>query len=73
MTEQLKIFTQQLGYDQRKKIDVTLPPDFLDLHEKEIKTPSPIVIKGEAYVLDDLLMLSFSLSTEVETFLGKVK
>lgn len=66
MVEQLKIFTQQLGYDQREKIDLTLPPEFLDLHEKEIKTPSPVVINGEAYVLDDLLMLSFNLSTEIE-------
>jgi uncharacterized metal-binding protein YceD (DUF177 family) len=64
--EQLKIFTQQLTNDHREKIDLTLPPDFLDLHEKEIKTPSPIKIKGEAYVLDDLLMLDFSLELEIE-------
>ena len=66
MPEQLKFFTEQLRNDHREKINATLPPELLDLHEKEILTPSPIVIKGEAYVLDDLLMLSCSIKTEVE-------
>lgn len=64
--EQLKIFTQQLTNDHHEKIDLTLSPEFLDLHEKEIKTPSPVTLKGEAYVIDDLLMLSFHLATDVE-------
>ena len=64
--EQLKIFTEQLKDDHREKIDASLSPEFLDLHEKEIKTSSPIVVKGEAYVVDDLLMLSVSIKTEVE-------
>jgi len=66
MTEQLKIFTEQFRDDHREKIDVVLSPEFLDLQEKEIKTSSPVTVKGEVYVLDDLLMLSFDLSTEVE-------
>lgn len=66
MTEQLKIFTEQFREGHREKIDVALPPDFLDLHEKEIRTSSPVTVKGEVYVLDDLLMLSFDVSTEIE-------
>ena len=66
MTELLKIFTEQLRDNRREKIDIALPPDFLELHEKEIKTSSPVTVKGEVYVLDDLLMLSFDVSTEIE-------
>ncbi len=66
MPEQLKIFTEQLRNDHREKLEVSLSPDFLDLNEKEVKAISPVVVKGEVYVLDDLLMLSFDLSTEVE-------
>jgi uncharacterized metal-binding protein YceD (DUF177 family) len=65
MTEQLKIFTEQLRNDHREKINLALSPEFLDLHEKEIQTPMPVVLKGEAYVLDDLLMLSLHIATEV--------
>jgi uncharacterized metal-binding protein YceD (DUF177 family) len=65
MSEPLKIFTEQLRGDVREKIDVTLPSDFLDLHEKEIQTPAPVMVKGEVYTLDDLLMLSLSVATEV--------
>jgi len=66
MPEQLKIFTEQLQNDRREKLNLSLPPDFLDLNEKEVKATSPVVIKGEVYVLDDLLMLAFDVSTEVE-------
>lgn len=66
MPEQLKIFTEQLRNDQREKLNLSLSPDFLDLNEKEVKATAPVVIKGEVYVLDDLLMLAFDLSTDVE-------
>lgn len=66
MPEQLKIFTEQLRNDHREKLQLSLPPDFLDLHEKDVNATSPVAIKGEVYVMDDLLMLSFDLSTEVE-------
>ncbi len=66
MPEQLKIFTEQLRNDHREEINATLSPEFLDLREKDITARSPIEIKGEAYVLDDLLMLSFNIKTNVE-------
>ncbi|MGD0665665.1 MAG: hypothetical protein ABSA17_08085 [Rhabdochlamydiaceae bacterium] len=66
MNEQLKIFTERLRNDHHEKFDLALPPAFLELNEKEIRAESPVAVKGEAYVLDDLLMLSFNLSTDVE-------
>jgi uncharacterized metal-binding protein YceD (DUF177 family) len=66
MPELLKIFTEQLRNGHRQAIDVTLSPEFLDLHEKEIATPAPVVVKGEAYELEDFLMLEVSVDTEVE-------
>ena len=62
----MQIFTEQLRDDRRQKFDTQLSPDFLDLHENEVKNQSPVIVKGEAYVLDDLLMLQFDLSTEIE-------
>lgn len=64
--EQLKIFTQQLRNGYKEKIDLKIAPDFLDLLEKEIRTPSPVMIKGEAYCIDDLLMIALDASTEIE-------
>lgn len=66
MTEELKIFTEQLKGDRRQKIDTRLPPDFLDLVEKEVKTPSPVNVKAEAHILDDLLMLQLDVATDIE-------
>lgn len=63
--EEFKIFTEQLRDGHKEKIDVTLDPDFLDLNEKEIQTPSKIKIQGEAYCLNDYLMLSIDISTEI--------
>lgn len=66
MNEQLKIFTEQLRDGRKEKIDVVLSPDFLDLSEEEIQTPSEVRVQGEAYCLDDLLMLSLDVATEIE-------
>ena len=64
--EQLKIFTEQLKDGRKEKIDLILAADFLDLTEKEIQTPSSITVKGEAYCLDDLLMISLEVETSIE-------
>ena len=61
----IKIFTEQLN-ETHQKFDTTFPSDFLDLHEKEIQTPSPVTVKGEAYVLDELLMITFEVATDIQ-------
>lgn len=66
MNEQLFIFTDQLQEGEHERINLTLPPEFLDLSEEEIQTPSPVQVKGEAYCLDDLLILSLDVATEIE-------
>jgi uncharacterized metal-binding protein YceD (DUF177 family) len=66
MTEQLKIFTEQLQEGQKEIINLVLNPNFLELTEQEVKTPSPVHVEGEVYCIDDLLMLSLSFSTEIE-------
>jgi len=62
----IKIFTEQLKEDARQSFEVSFPGDFLELHEQEIQTPSPVAVKGEAYVLDELLMLTFDIATEID-------
>ncbi len=66
MTEQLKIFTQQLSEEARETIDLTLAPDFLDLNEDELRASFPVKVEGEAYVLDDMLMIQLEVETAVE-------
>lgn len=66
MAEQLKIFTQQLSEDARETINLTLAPDFLDLKEDELRASSPVKIEGEAYVLDDMLMVQLEVETTIE-------
>lgn len=51
--------------DREQKIDEILPPEFLQLHEKEIGTPTPITVKGQAEAQDDLLILTLEVATEV--------
>lgn len=66
MPEPLKIFTEQLRDERHEKIQATLPPEFLELSEKEVSACSPVVIEGEAYALDELLMVEVAVRAEIE-------
>lgn len=65
-SEQLKIFTEQLKDGRKEKIDLVLSSGFLDLTEQEIQTPYPVIVKGEAYCLDELLMIALDVETAIE-------
>jgi uncharacterized metal-binding protein YceD (DUF177 family) len=58
-----KIFVEQLKDGRKEKIDFTVDPEFLDLHEAEIALPSPVKIEGEAYVTDAELILHLNVET----------
>lgn len=66
MKEQLKVFTEQLRNGHKEKIDISLSPDFLGLHEEGIQTTSNIAVQGEAYCVDDTLMLLLHFKTEIQ-------
>lgn len=60
----MKIYIDRLH--DHEHFEATLPPAFLDLHEKDIATPAPVIVQGEASIVDDLLMLTLSVKTEIE-------
>ena len=64
MGSMFKIFTEQLRDGRKEKIDLTIAPDFLDMHEAEISLSSPVEIRGEAYVTETHLI--FHLDAKVE-------
>lgn len=59
----LKIYYHSLREGDREKIDIKLPPDFMDVREKELSFADPVLIKGEVYVTEDLLVFQCCAST----------
>jgi uncharacterized metal-binding protein YceD (DUF177 family) len=62
----LKIHTEQLNEEKREEINLTLPPDFLDVKEDDLYFPHPIHVKGETYVITDHLVLLLTVKTQVQ-------
>lgn len=64
MDDTFKIFVHRLNDGQQEKIDETLSPDFLDIHEADLAFKSPVHIKGSAEAADDMLVLILEVETE---------
>ena len=62
--EQLKIYTEQLRNGKRETLDLTLPSNFLDLHEQDLAFENPIQLKGEVYAADDQMIVHLKAKTE---------
>ncbi|MFZ4099443.1 MAG: YceD family protein [Chlamydiia bacterium] len=45
-------------------ISESVPPDFLDVHEKELQFPSPVSFSGKAYMAGDQVILKLAIETE---------
>ena|ERR1700722_3170400 len=61
----LKIYIDRLKGGQTLAIDESLPPDFLDLHEKDLVFLEPIRLKGEAYLANEHLIIHLNIQTVV--------
>lgn len=57
MDDTFKIFFEQLKGGKVEKLDVTVAPDFLHIDEDVLQFKDPVLIKGEAYLADDALIL----------------
>jgi uncharacterized metal-binding protein YceD (DUF177 family) len=62
----MEINVEQLKNGKPEGIDLTLPSDFLEIHEKEIFFTGPVHLKGQAYAADDHLILQLSAETEIK-------
>lgn len=52
-----KIFVDQLREGNTRTIQEVLPPDFMEIHEKELEFFKPIKVDGEAYLADQDLVI----------------
>src|SRR5437016_1307196 len=66
MDDQFHIYVEQLRKGRDRKIDESLDPAFLDIHEAELSCEAPVHIEGEAYLADnDLIVHLNRAKTEV--------
>ncbi len=58
------IYIDRLKDGQTYAIDEESPSDFLDISENELSFPSPVMIRGKAYLADDHLVLQLDIRTQ---------
>ena len=66
MDDQFKIFVEQLRHGHVEEIEIELPCEFLDVHEKDLVYEEPIHVKGRAYLAEKELLLHFDIETEAQ-------
>lgn len=63
MDDVFNIYIDRLKDGLEQKIDVTAPPDFMNVHESELAFQDPIVIKGKVFLSQSTLVLQLNVST----------
>lgn len=66
MEEIFTIWIDRLREGRVQKIDESLDPSFLDVHEEELVFQSPVIVYGEAYLADDHLIVRVKAFTKVK-------
>lgn len=61
--DRFRIFVEQLRDGTVEEIDETLSPDFLEIKEKELSFSQPVVVKGQVYLAEDMLILHLDIKT----------
>lgn len=64
MDDQFKIYVEQLRDGHTEKLDETLSPEFLGVNEKELSFVDPVLLSGEAYIAEDMLILNLNVETK---------
>lgn len=64
MSKDFIIYVDRLKDGQTLKIEENSSPAFLDIHEEELSFPSPVAIRGKAYLAEDHLVLQLDIRTE---------
>ncbi len=65
MLDALTLFIDRLKNGSKQLIEGSFAPDFLELDEPELKCAHPVVLRLEAYIAEEHLVLHFSASTMV--------
>ncbi len=64
MGDEFKIFVHRLKDGQKEKIEESLSPAFLEIHEEELAFKKPILLHGEAEFAEQTLVLRLGVETE---------
>ena len=57
------IYSDQLKEGGIEYLDETFPPSFLDVNERDLSFTSPVMLKGQAYLAEDTLILNLNIQT----------
>lgn len=63
MDDAFKIYVDQLRDGHSEKIDETLDPSFIDLHDPDLTFQDPVRMTGEAYLADSDFVIRFDVDT----------
>lgn len=64
MDSAYNIFIERLRDGHIEKIEETLTPEFIGIHEKFLFFQDPVYIKGEAYLAEDTLVVHLEINTK---------
>ena len=65
MKKQFPIYIDRLREGRVEHISQEISPELLDISDDEIDCVKPVLVKGEAYLAEDFLLVSVSLVAEV--------
>ena len=63
MNERFKIYVEQLRDRQAEQLNESFDSTFLEICEKDLAFVDPVLMQGEAYLADDMLVLHMDIST----------
>lgn len=66
MKDHIKVYVERIRDGEVEELSEMLAPDFMDIHEQEMRFMDPVVLKGQAYVTDDWLIVSLHIQTAVQ-------
>jgi uncharacterized metal-binding protein YceD (DUF177 family) len=61
--DRFRIYVEQLREGHTELISESFLPDFLEILERDMAFCDPVLIKGEAYLADEMLILHFDIKT----------
>lgn len=59
----LTIYTDRLKDGRQESVSEQIAPTLMEIEEKELSFPEPIVVKGKVYIANDHLVMHFDIAT----------
>lgn len=64
MKEVFSLYIDRLKKGKEEVIDLSLPPDFMEIHESDLLFSSPVKLQGNASFADETLFIHLSIQTK---------